>query len=178
MFVKYTAVLLGLTVCLSPISAAEVYKNVDAEGNVTYTDEPSSDAVPIDVDPAPTVTLPKAEQVRKVIEAGESGQGNQQQAQVYDSATFSAPEDESAFWAGHGSVAFAVSSSPALRNGHRYEVTLDGQPIGQNTSGRFTLDSVNRGTHEASVNIIGSGGDIVYSGETISFTLHQPSVLN
>lgn len=176
---KYSAALLGLTLCLSPLAAtaAAVYKTVDSEGNVTYTDDASSNGEKVDVKPVPTITLPKKEQVQEVIKKNKSG-NKKQQSQTYDSVTFDAPANESAFWSGGGAVGFTVSSSPALRKGHQYEVTLDDQPIGQNKSGQFTVDLVDRGTHEASVNIIGPNGKIIQSGNSISFTVHRPSTKN
>ncbi|WP_148861654.1 DUF4124 domain-containing protein [Marinobacter fonticola] len=169
--------LLGVVVFASTAAQAEVYKRVDAQGNVTYSDEPLSGGQAIKVEPVTTVTLPKADQVREIVERGGEGE-EQQSSQRYGSVTFMAPEDESAFHSGSGDITFSVSSQPALRSGHLFEVTLDGQPIGQNASGRFSVNNVFRGTHKASVNIVDSQGRIIQPGQNISFTIHRPSVLN
>jgi hypothetical protein len=75
-------------------------------------------------------------------------------------------------------VEFRVTSSPGLRGSHKYEVTLDGQPVGQSASGTVMVRNVFRGTHDAGVNIVDSNGVTVKSGETITFTIHRPSVNN
>jgi hypothetical protein len=38
--------------------------------------------------------------------------------------------------------------------------------------------NIDRGTHQAGVNIIDTSGVTIKSGESISFTIHRPSVLN
>ncbi|PVY70327.1 uncharacterized protein DUF4124 [Tamilnaduibacter salinus] len=168
-----TALLAGFSSSLD----AEVYKHTDEQGNVTYSDESIDGAETVDVKPVTTVTLPKMEQVEQATSDSQRGSQPEPQA-TYDSARFTAPENESAFHSGSGDVVFSVTSTPGLQPGHRFEVALDGQPIGQNRAGQFSVTNVNRGTHNASVNIIGPNGEIIHTGENISFTIHRPSVLN
>ncbi|MEC7377194.1 MAG: DUF4124 domain-containing protein, partial [Pseudomonadota bacterium] len=75
-------------------------------------------------------------------------------------------------------IQFEVTSTPGLQAGHKYEVTLDGQPVGQSSSGSITVNNVFRGTHEARVHIVDENGVQVKTGPAISFTVHRPSVLN
>ncbi|MFN2359449.1 MAG: DUF4124 domain-containing protein [Marinobacter sp.] len=159
-----------------PLSA-EVYRQVDAQGNVTYTDEPAegSEAEEVEVKPVTTVTLPKLESVQEPEQLRERVE---EQGAAYDSVTFVAPGDDEAFHSGSGDVEFQVTSSPSLRDNHKYEVTLDGQPVGQSESGTVMVRNVYRGTHDAGVNIIDGNGVTIKSGDTISFTIHRPSVNN
>lgn len=171
------ALLAGIvTFAAFPLSA-EVYRQVDAQGNVTYTDEPveGTRAEKIKVKPVTTVTLPKPEAVREPERLREKVK---KEGSVYDSVSFLAPGDDQAFHSGSGDVEFRVTSSPGLRSNHKYEVTLDGQPVGQSTSGSVMVRNVFRGTHDAGVNIVDNNGVTVKSGETITFTIHRPSVLN
>ncbi|MFO7993567.1 MAG: DUF4124 domain-containing protein [Marinobacter sp.] len=165
-----------LTFIALPLSA-EVYRQVDSQGNVTYTDEPAegTDAEEVKVKPVTTVTLPKPESVQEPEQLRETVE---QEGAAYDSVTFVAPGDDEAFHSGSGDVEFQVTSSPSLRDNHKYEVTLDGQPVGQSSSGTVMVRNVYRGTHDAGVNIIDSNGVTIKSGESISFTIHRPSVNN
>ncbi len=165
-----------LTFIALPLSA-EVYRQVDSQGNVTYTDEPveGTNAEKIEVRPVTTVTLPKLEAVREPEKLREKVE---KEGSVYNSVAFVAPRDEEAFHSGSGDVEFRVTSSPSLRKNHKYEVTLDGQPVGQSTSGSVMVRNVFRGTHDAGVSIVDSNGVTVKSGETITFTIHRPSVNN
>jgi len=165
-----------VTFAAFPLSA-EVYRQVDAQGNVTYTDEPTegTKAEKIKVKPVTTVTLPKLDAVREPERLREQVE---QEGSVYDTVRFLAPGDDEAFHSGSGDVEFRVTSSPSLRSNHMYEVTLDGQPVGQSSSGTVMVRNVFRGTHDASVNIVDNNGVTVKTGETITFTIHRPSVLN
>ncbi|TGN38536.1 DUF4124 domain-containing protein [Marinobacter confluentis] len=167
----------GITALLSFPVAAEIYRQVDAQGNVTYTDEPSDQAPAetVRIKPVTTVTLPKPEAVREPEQLREKVE---KEGAAYSDLRFTAPEDDQAFHSGSGDVAFQVASSPGLKNGHKYEVTLDGQPVGQSTSGTVSVRNIDRGTHRAGVNIVDSSGVTIKTGDTITFTIHRPSVLN
>jgi len=168
-------ILAGILVIGSAPALAEVYRNVDAQGNVTFSDEPSDGAEEVRVKPVTTVTLPKPADVR---EPEKIRQQAEEQGSVYNSVRIVSPNDDEAFHSGSGDVAFRVTSEPGLRDGHRYEVTLDGQPVGQTASDTVTVRNVFRGTHDAGVNIVDSKGVQVKSGESIRFTIHRPSVNN
>ncbi|TBW55911.1 DUF4124 domain-containing protein [Marinobacter halodurans] len=172
-------VVFGLLTLAVTSAQAQVYKSVDKHGNVTYTDEASSGGEPVDVKPVTTVTLPKADQVKAFEERQKKEANNKQKpASRYSRIGFDSPENDSAFHSGSGDVTFAVSSQPPLRPGDLFEVSLDGQPIGQNASGQFPISNVFRGTHNASVRIVDKTGNIIQDGQTITFTIHRPSVQN
>ena len=170
-----TTMLAGLLIALSLPAQAAVYRQVDAQGNVTFTDEPGSGAEEIQVKPVTTVTLPKPEAVQEQLQQLEN---EQEQQDTYERVGFSFPGNDEAFHSGSGNVEFQVASNPALRRGHRFEVTLDGTPVGQSTSGSVSVTNVFRGTHKAGVNVINAEGERVFTGETIRFTIHRPSALN
>ncbi|MBZ2170188.1 DUF4124 domain-containing protein [Marinobacter sp. F4216] len=170
-----TGLLTAALILATSSVSAEVYRNVDAYGNVTYSDEPTEGAEAIDVKPVTTVTLPKPQNVRETDKLREEVK---REGSVYESVSFIYPQNNQAFHSGGGEVRFEVSSSPALQSGHKYEVTLDGQPIGQSTSGTVAVSNVNRGTHDARVHIVDENGVQVKTGSAISFTVHRPSVAN
>lgn len=167
----------GLTLLLSATAAAEIYRQVDAQGNVTYTDDPSdqSPAEAVKIKPVTTITLPKPAAVR---EPEQLRQKVEKEGSTYQNVRFTAPENNQAFHSGNGDVSFRVTSSPDLARNHKYEVSLDGQPVGQSTSGTIPVRNIDRGTHQARVSIVDEQGITIKTGETITFTVHRPSVLN
>ena len=165
----------GLLFFLAIPVSAEVYRNVDAYGNVTYSDGPSEGAEAVEVKPVTTITLPKPEAVQETEKLREEVQ---REGAAYESLSFAYPDNNQAFYSGSGDVQFEVRSTPGLQPGHKYEVTLDGQPVGQSTSGSITVNNVFRGTHEARVHIVDENGVQVKTGSPITFTVHRPSALN
>ncbi|MEH6357229.1 MAG: DUF4124 domain-containing protein, partial [Marinobacter sp.] len=142
------------------------------QGNVTFSDEPSSGAEAIEVRPVTTITLPKMQDFEQ------PQQQQQPPSPLYELVRIVYPRNNEAFQSGNGDVEFNVISSPQLRDGHKYEVTLDGQPVGQSASGTILVQNIDRGTHQAGVNIVNRSGAQVGSGAGITFTIHRPSRLN
>jgi hypothetical protein len=165
----------GLLFTLAVPASAEVYRNVDAYGNVTFSDEPSEGAEAVEVKPVTTITLPKPEAVRETKKLREEVQ---REGAAYESVSFVYPANNQAFNSGSGDIQFEVRSTPGLQPGHKYEVTLDGQPVGQSASGSVRVSNVYRGTHQARVHIVDKNGVQVKTGPSISFTVHRPSVTN
>lgn len=155
-------------------ASAEVYRQVDAEGNVTFSDEPSLGAKAIKVKPVTTIRLPKMQD----LEQPKKPQQDQRPSSLYDSVTIVYPANNEAFHSGNGNIEFRLTSSPPLRKGHKYEVTLDGQPVGQSATGIILVQQVDRGTHQAGVRVVNRNGVQVGSGTGVSFTIHRPSRLN
>lgn len=169
------AVFAGALTALTSPAFAEIYRSVDQYGNVTYSDEASDQSETVEVKPITTITLPKLEDVTQTEAAPEADATS---AQPYDSIRFVSPGNDTAFHSGNGDVEFQVSSSPALREGHLFEIALDGAPVGQSSSGSVMVRNVFRGTHQADVHVINSDGVRVQSGNSISFTIHRPSAQN
>jgi hypothetical protein len=168
-------VLTGMITLASITAHGEVYRHVDAQGNVTFSDEPMEGGEAVQLKPVTTITLPKPEDVRDAPEVIEQAR---EQGERYTSVSIVSPSDGEAFHSGSGNIQIQVTSTPALQPGHRYEVTLDGQPVGQSTSGSVMIKHIDRGTHEATAHIINRNGIRIRSGNTISFTVHRPSRLN
>ncbi|WP_323754348.1 DUF4124 domain-containing protein [Marinobacter sp.] len=163
----------ALLLLAAPTSWAEVYRHVDAQGNVTYSDEPIKGGETVKVKPVTTITLPKPEAVRETQKLREEVK---RKGASYDELGFAYPQNEQAFHSGNGTVTFEVHSNPGLKPGHKYEITLDGQPVGQSTSGSVTVPNIDRGTHNAVVHIIDRNGVQVKTGSPVRFTVHRPSV--
>ena len=164
----------GLLV-LATAAHAEVYRHVDQHGNVTFSDEPIDGSETVNVKPVTTITLPKPETVSEPEELREI---LEEQGATYERLAFSHPENNQAFHSGNGNVTFEVNSSPGLQQGHKYEVTLDGQPVGQSTSSQVTVNNIDRGTHQAGIHIVDENGVQVKTGSPVTFTVHRPSINN
>jgi hypothetical protein len=174
---KTASTLLATFLLTIPLAVgAEVYRHVDEDGNVTYSDEAREGSEQVEVNPVSTVTLPSIDEIPRQEE--NNNEQEQEERQTYQQISFNAPADEQAFWSGSGNIEFSVSSEPPLMRGHMYQISLDGQIVGQSRSGTVAVQNVFRGTHEATVSVVNSEGQPVQTGEAITFTLHRPSVLN
>lgn len=165
----------GLLLLAATAAHGEVYRHVDAQGNVTFSDEPMAGGEQVRVKPVTTITLPKPEVVRETSQLREKVE---REGAAYQSLSFVRPENDQAFHSGSGDVTFEVRSSPGLKPGHKFEITLDGQPVGQGSSGSVTVNNIDRGSHQAVVHIVDDKGVQVKTGPAIRFTVHRPSLRN
>jgi len=173
-FAQATVLVTGFFL-LATTAQAEVYRHVDQYGNVTFSDEPMDGGETVEVKPVTTITLPKPEVVQEPEVLREQVQ---EEGAIYESVALTHPENNQAFHSGNGNVTFEITSSPGLQEGHRYEVTLDGQPVGQTASGQLTVQNIYRGTHQAGIHIVDQEGVQVKTGTPVTFTVHRPTVNN
>lgn len=159
-------ILLGLTgLLLCTASIAEVYMERDADGNVIFTDRPSSKAAkPVDVSPASTYSPPPAyTSPRRSTRSGDSNSAG------YESLSISSPGDDEPVRANDGSLQVSVSLSPGLKPRHHFVLLMDGNPVDEGQSAVFNLQNVDRGSHSLQVQVIDESGNTVISSDSITF---------
>jgi len=157
-----------------PVSA-EVYRSVDEDGNVIYSDQPSPGAEKIKLDKIQTVDAPAV----KPSATGEgSGKGNEDNA--YTGVAIQRPGSGDAIRTNDGNIVVSVSVSPQLkvRNGHKVVVYLDGNEASRGTSMQFDLENLDRGTHSLAAAVVDGKGSEMIRSAPISFTVQRHSRLN
>lgn len=159
MFMPY---LIALILLMSTTVHAEVYKWVDAEGVVHFTDEPVSGAEKVEVRPMQVISLPKPG--RHVAPANKT----REPVAHYQSLSITSPKNDEAVRANNGVVTINAALSPSLRSGDRLQVTVDGNT--HNIDGlSMTLSNLARGGHSVSASVVDANGDTLISSKTINF---------
>ena len=147
----------------------KVYKIVNKDGSVSYSDQASQSAEELDI--APVSTIPALD-----IKSGANiTRPDKANKQPYDTFKILAPENDSAFNSGSGSVTVTTSLAPALARRHMLSLYLDGTLISTQSSPSFQLDNIDRGTHSLTLKAINSAGKVLQSTSS-TFTLHRPKV--
>ena len=157
--------------------AATVYKWVDENGVVHYSDQPHPNAQKLQV--KDVQTFPHSS-----LGSAPSGAGTPPPAQPDNQTTYQGcavvrPADQQDF-ANADAISIAVQTDPSLRPGDQIYVTLDGQPLnnGRPTGAQFTLSPVDRGTHTLQAQVRGSDGTVLCQTPAVTYNVHQPSLLN
>ncbi len=169
-----TALLAIVTATLSVSTTAQtnVYKSINKEGIVEYSDQPSKGSEEIKVKNPQSVTLPKGADVFKSSESDQGTDSNN----TYQSIVITQPAHDSAFNSGSGQVSISSETSPSLNNNHSIQLVVDGTTYNSNKSGSFSLSNVDRGTHQVQVNVIDEAGKVLISSDMTTFTLHRTNV--
>lgn len=173
--IRFTLICLGL---LSAAALADnggtttVYKWVDAQGVVHYSDQPHPNAQKLEVRGAQTFSALPLPATTSSMPAPQEAQPS---AAAYQGCTISQPTDQQMLMNVYQATA-VVEASPQLRNGDEVRLFVDGKQIsGSGTS--FTFPVV-RGQHSVQAVIEDSTGQIVCETSTVTFFVHQPSVQN
>lgn len=165
--------LLLLFVALVPaVVVAEIYKSVDENGNVVYSDRPSPGAQQIEKKIIPAIST-------NVPEVDFSTTGNAAADNMpYDSIRIVSPENETAVRENAGNLSVSVALEPELKQTHAVILELDGKKVAKSRSPEFQLQNLDRGEHTLTVAVVdGNGTEILRSGLT-RFTLMRSSVLH
>jgi len=168
--------LILLAAASAALAGTTVYKWVDENGVIHFSDQPHPNADKVEVrDPATYSAKagpPKpASQTAEPASTAPSG--------AYEHCSLAQPAPDQVFLSAF-SVTVTVATTPALRPGDRVVVSLDGRPLtdlaGPQTS--FTIDPIDRGTHSVEATIQDSSGNTVCTTASSTFHVRQPSILS
>ena len=172
--IRTTAAALGSLGLLCAAALADngtttVYKWIDAQGVVHYSDQPHPNAQKLEVRGAQTFSsLPLAP-------PGSSAPTQPQPAggPAYDNCAIAQPADQQMLMNVYNATA-VVQTSPPLRAGDQVHLFVDGKQI-QGGSTSFTFPVV-RGQHSVQAVIEDNSGQIVCETTSVTFFVHQPSI--
>ena len=167
---------------LSNSSSAAIYKTVDKDGNVIFTDVPpkdKSETVKVETNNTYKETVSPAADVGTTAQASEDLDSETPAETVYTGLSIVSPTQDEAVRENAGNLTILVSADPDVDtgNGHRLEVLMDGAVIGSPSGGSMTLSNVDRGTHQLNAQIVNSDGEVLIRSSAIEFHMLRASRL-
>jgi hypothetical protein len=134
--------------------AETVYKTVDEDGNIIFTDKPSEEAEEIEIQKLETIENPNPPRYTPPKQAEEK-------LPQYKSLTVTSPENGAGIRSNNGNVTISLSLEPALSRGHKIIILMDGKEVGSGTS--VSLQNVDRGTHSINAKVVDANGETLIS---------------
>lgn len=175
--------LMSLLAAFARPAEADVYKIVDEDGNVTFTDRPPDpDAQPLKLRQLSIVERPEYKPPRSRDEEdgaeGDDEPSLRELRREYRDFRLVSPEPDQSFW-GTGNVAtIAWESRRALRPGMTVQFFLDGQPVGGPTVNPvLATEPLDRGEHQATATLLTANGQAVTTAGPVTFHIKQQSRL-
>lgn len=157
------------------VVSSAVYKWVDQTGEVHYSDQRMPGAEKIELPKSSIYTPPAAQ--KQVT--GRSTGGATASAVAYESLSISGPGDEETIHSNEQHVNVAISVQPALNEGDRFRLFLDGTVVsGEHTNSQITLQNVERGTHTLQVAVVDQAGKELIRSAAVTFFLRKISLLS
>lgn len=158
---------------LSSTLHAGLYKGLDADGNVTYSDKPFDNAEKITPPPITVVDAPKAkpEEKNKVDE-------EKPEQTKYTALRITSPTDQQTIW-NEPQLNVAVDVQPSLNTsqGHKLWLFMDGKALVKNSSSPILqIGRADRGAHKIQVQVRGKKGKILRRSKTITIYIKNTVV--
>ena len=166
----FTLMLLACTAVL----AATVYRWVDENGVVHYSDQPHPNAEKVQL---------QAPQTYKATPAAPGTvplPPDQNQAPAgYSGCSIVQPQDQQEF-SNIDSLVIAVQVNPQLHSGDQIYIMVDGGAVnnGSPVGNSFTWGPIERGTHVAQAMVRDAGGQLMCQTPAVTFSVHKASIAN
>lgn len=167
-----------LTTAASPLMA-QVYKVVDEDGNVTYTDKPPADgSKPIDLPPISVIEAPTYEKAPVATEEDEAEKEMSlgYMRRVYRDFAITSPAQEESVWKPDGPIAVTWGTRTELQQGMKVTLYLDGRSHTTTALPMVPLSGLDRGEHTLKAELRDSRNRVVTTSETVTFFVRQPNV--
>lgn len=157
--------------------SADIYKVVDKDGNVTFTDQPPGDgSQPMDLPPLSiietNIEVDQAGSDPEIVDETPAEPTLQDLRRMFGDFHITAPQNEETFW-GTGNtvvVSWASASPPVGEMSGR--LFVDGQAQVVPASGGVTL-TLDRGEHTAYVELLDAGNRRIVATPTVTFFVQQ-----
>lgn len=161
----------------TPSLAEGIYRWVDEDGVVHFSDVPRDGADEVEVQPVQTFSAPSVP-VASAKEGDDAAEEVSAPAALYESVAITSPGMEETIWNTGGNVTVSVSLNPALRQGHRITLYMDGRALGDMPPGAtsLVLTEVVRGTHQLKAVVSDAVGTVLAESKPTTFFYKQTAV--
>ena len=174
-------ILAFLLVSATPLMA-QVYKIVDKDGNVTYTDQaPADGSPPIELRPISVIeapiyaTAPAATQEDSVSADGKEMSLTYLRKNYQDFAIVS-PQQEESVWRPEGPIPVAWNTQYALQDGMQVTLFLDGKKHSSTTQQMVAMTGLERGEHVLTAELRDVKNRVIAKAEPVTFFVRQPGL--
>jgi len=165
-------VLLGLLAAAA--ASADVWRWIDDDGVVHFSDTPQAGAELVDVSESSRSTGARLYR-NTAPSSSDDAAAATEQAFRYESLSISSPGAEETLWNIEGTLSVSLSLSPGLQTGHQVRVYFNGEPRMVNSTS-FTLDEVYRGVHNIQAEVLDSTGRLMIRSTSNRFYVQQNTV--
>jgi hypothetical protein len=178
--VKTFCIAIFLLLPLAALAEGEIYKVVDKDGNITFTDQrPSSEAQPMDLPPLSVIETdiqrPAETEAAAEAEAAEPIPLTPRELRrKFRDFSITSPQPDETFWGTANSVVVTWGSAQPLESDMKVLLYVDGESREAPGSGSLTL-TLERGEHKVYAELRDARNRRVLTTETVTFFVKQHS---
>jgi len=170
----FLLLILILPIIHSTAALAKMYKWVDADGNISYSDQPpfkgAEQLEPPAISTTPAVNVPK--------KAAKAEDDEDEKTTKYSFFKIMSPENDATIRDNNGNFSLSMSSRPAIDTaaGHYISILIDGKVAVKKSSTTASLSNIDRGTHKISAQIKSRDNKVIRSTPIVTVHLYRQIV--
>lgn len=179
---KKLLVLPVLVAFAGSVFALDVFKQVDENGNVIFTDTPQGAAErpveKVEIRETNTVKAAPKPVMSRLIGENTGLDEVPGSEVVYEFLAIAHPEDGAVFKRNETEFVeiFIVSEPQTVAEGHNLKVWINGE-LQENSSHQFQIETPFRGSYTIDAAIVDEEDEVLVSADTVTFVIFQPSVI-
>ena len=169
---------ISLVLTASPLTA-QVYKVVDENGNVTFTDRPPADgSKPMDLPPLSVIETPDYQMPSSQVATEEEDKEIPLRTLRRDYRDFAiiSPLAEATVWGPEQSVSIAWSVGKQLQAGMSVSIFIDGKLLTTSTQPIIPAGALERGEHTVTAQLKDVKNRTIATAAPITFYVRQPNI--
>jgi hypothetical protein len=160
-----------LSLSVACYAVAEVYRVIDENGTVTYTDNPPAGDPSVESVKLPAINTQPAPNIPVTVKKVDAEVTN------YQAITIVAPAQGATIPPGHQDVTVKMALTPPLQDGHQIQFLFNGQHHGPlTTSTTINIDSLVRGEHSIKAQVLDSENNIIGQSNNITIYVKRHSI--
>jgi hypothetical protein len=162
---------------VTPTWADEIFKWVDENGQMHFSDVPRDGATEVELAPAQTFSSQGAPSIAASSDATAKVAARQEVVN-YESMEIVSPASEETIWNTGGKVTVTVQLQPGLQTGHQIRLYIDGKPLPNlpPNSSSLQVSDVYRGEHLLKAEVRDENGKVLVTAQPTTFFYQQTSV--
>lgn len=166
-FLIYLLILLSLITSLKAAEQKKLYKRIDSNGKVYYSDTPQEGAEEVQIKPLSTTEI-KATPLIKIKKAPVEDV----KPDFYQNLSIISPADDTEIRNNAAQATLTASVQPAVDKEHRVQFFIDGKQVSQDSQAlTITVNELDYGTHIAQVKIVDAEGTVLKTSAQSKFYL-------
>jgi hypothetical protein len=165
--------LMTATALVAAPTHADIYKSVDKDGNVVFSDQPASNSEPVRLGPTNAMQAPAGAAPNPRADVSP---GSEDATPPYQALDITSPADGSTVNNPGGNVLVLFHISPALREGDSARLLIDGTPGGMPAEGGLLAPGTARGEHTLEVQVLDAGGTVLRTSAPVHVTVFRSPI--
>ena len=167
MRIRFLLLCCSLSLLISPITNAEIYKTVDKKGHTVYTDLPPANTTATPVELPDINTLPRTEIKPNYATPV-------QQPDISYLVSITSPTNGATLMPNERNLNISVSINNQLAEGHSLRYFVDGKQIQKTLDTSTTLVEPDRGEHKLLVKVMDEDGKSFGESDAVTFLVMRP----